>query len=114
MKQKHFPAAASFSDEERAKIVVRCLAGEKEEDLAREIGTTPAVIESWVKKVGDAAQGKKLTEEQQVAEQDIKEQAAELQKTVARLRMQIDQTRRMEETRRLVLEARTSKAIFKK
>lgn len=113
MKQNKFPAAASFNDEERARIVIRCLSGEKEEDLAREIGTTPAVIESWVRKAGDAAQGKKLTEEQQVAEKDIQEQAAELQETIARLQMQIDQTRKMEETRRIILEARTSSAIFK-
>ena len=106
--------AANFTDEDRAAIVVRCLAGEKEEDLAREIGTTPNVIEEWIKKVGEAVDHKKITEDQRAEEQDIKEQIDSLQKEVSYLTKQIENTRKMEEMRLVLLQARTANPIFGK
>lgn len=104
-----------FSDEDRAAIVVRCLAGENESDLAREIGTTPQVIEGWVRKVGDAVNSKKKISEKQIEEdKKVQEQINELQGEVKNLQAQIAEMRKLAEYRQVTLDMNTRPNIFRK
>ena len=108
------PKFAKFSDEERAAIAVRCLMGEKEADLAREIGVPPQVIEGWVAKVAQVVRHKEPTEAQKAQDLEVQGEIGALQAEVQRLQKQLEEMRKMAQLREVVLEARSQRPIFSK
>ena len=108
------PKFAKFSDEERAAIAVRCLMGEKEADLAREIGVPPQVIEGWVAKVAQVVRHQEPTEAQKAQDLEVQGEIGALQAEVQRLQKQLEEMRKMAQLREVVLEARSQRPIFSK
>lgn len=111
MKQNKNINYSNFTDEDRAAIVVRYLAGEDEGKLAKEIGATPQVIEAWAGKVAQAVGQKKnnvTTEE----DKEIENKISELQGEVKQLQGQIQQMRKFAEMREVILEANSKRPIF--
>ena len=102
---------SNFTDEDRAAIVVRYLAGEDEGKLAKEIGAPPQVIEAWASKVAQAVGQKKnnaTTEE----DKELENKISELQGEVKQLQGQIQQMRKFAEMREVILEANSKRPIF--
>ncbi len=102
---------SNFTDEDRAAIVVRYLAGEDEGKLAREIDVAPQVIEAWAGKVAQAV-GQKKNKVNAEEDKEIEDKISELQGEVKQLQSQIQQMRKFAEMREVILEANSKRPIF--
>lgn len=103
---------ANFTDQDRAAIVVRCLAGESEEDLAEELGVPQNVVEEWVRKAADSLKHKKVSESEAQKEKELQEKIKEKQEEVNRLRSQLVETMDMYKAHRTLQDARSTRHIF--
>ena len=89
-----------MTEEDKAQIALRCLQGESEASLARELGTTPKVVESWVERVGEVVKD----EQDEISARNDLELQAKINDTKSeyeRLQKQIEATRRQIEIREM-------------
>ncbi len=105
---------ANFTDEDRAAIAIRCLAGEDENKVAREVGVSPRVIEAWMNKVAQGVGKKEITQTQQEEDKEVGSQIASLQKTAQELQKRIAEMHQFAEVREVTLKSHSVKPIFAK
>ncbi|MGM9998719.1 MAG: hypothetical protein ACI38Q_04920 [Candidatus Bruticola sp.] len=104
---------ASFTDEERAAVVVRYLAGEDAGKLAKEIGASSQVIEAWADKAAQAV-GQKAKSSNPEADKELEQNIAAMQGEVKELQERIGKMRQYAEVREVALKTRLSRPIFSK
>ena len=103
---------ANFTDEDRAAVVVRCLAGEKEESLAAELGVPVGVVEGWVRKVADSLKHKQVSEGEIAKDRELQEDIKDKQGEIDELRSKVEATKKVYEAQKTILNARMTKHIF--
>ncbi|MGM9991400.1 MAG: hypothetical protein ACI376_00895 [Candidatus Bruticola sp.] len=104
---------ATFTDEERAAVVVRYLAGEDVGKLAKEIGAAPQVIEAWADKAAQAV-GQKSKSDTTEADKELEQNIAAMQGEVKELQEQIGKMRQYAELREVALKNRLNRPLFAK